>query len=287
MPCIVTLCRFVSKWVIEGPRRFQEGRRACSGPWMLGVSKRRLNIFQFISINAALGSTGFIPNCGLGARAGWSCGALEVNHEDRSVGWQARTGRSDGHLVERDWARCSVHGQGSVFLQSGQAQDYDFCVDAGLSTGHGSAAGGQGPRGGGRASPSCCWQRRRIWKLRDLLVGRRRGRLHGASRCAPASWRHGWARALRRAYPDQALPADLIRVGDYEIDPVGRTAMLRGQPVTVAPRIRSGPVPVPAYWSSGAAHRAGKSNLGPLAGIRFQDAGHACLPLAGEAAVAA
>lgn len=36
---------------------------------------------------------------------------------------------------------------------------------------------------------------------------------------------------LRRAYPDQALPADLIRVGDYEIDPVGRTAMLRGQPV--------------------------------------------------------
>ena len=24
---------------------------------------------------------------------------------------------------------------------------------------------------------------------------------------------------LRRAYPDQALPADLIRVGDYEIDP--------------------------------------------------------------------
>ena len=32
---------------------------------------------------------------------------------------------------------CSVHGQGSVFLQSGQAQDYDFCrgcgpVDGGM-----------------------------------------------------------------------------------------------------------------------------------------------------------
>ena len=41
---------------------------------------------------------------------------------------------------------------------------------------------------------------------------------------------------LRRAYPDQALPADLIRVGDYEIDPVGRTAMLRGQPVKLSRR---------------------------------------------------
>ena len=71
-------------------------------------------------------------------------------------------------------------------------------------------------------------------KLRDLLVGRRRGRLHEQPvRAGELAARVG--ALLRRAYPDQALPADLIRVGDYEIDPVGRTAM-RGQPVKLSRR---------------------------------------------------
>ena len=59
---------------------------------------------------------------------------------------------------------CSVHGQGSVFLQSGQAQDYDFLSwMRACRRGHGSAAGGQGPRGG-RAQPILLLARRRIWK---------------------------------------------------------------------------------------------------------------------------
>ena len=92
---------------------------------------------------------------------------------------------------------------------------------------------------------------------------------------------------LRRAYPDQALPADLIRVGDYEIDPVGRTAMLRGQPVKLSRREFDLGLYLFRHIGRLVPRIVLESNLGPLAGIRFQDAGHACLPLAGEAAAAA
>ncbi len=133
---------------------------------------------------------------------------------------------------------CSIYEQGNLFLESGGAVDYDlFIVDSGFPADSMDRSMISRIRAAaGRAQPVLLLADR-AWNDDNLAAALFAGADGYMNK--PVHMKEMAARVnalLRRAYPQSALPADLIRVGDYQLDSVGRTVTLRGNALRLSRR---------------------------------------------------